>query len=140
MRSTKPLTLVDGTLVRGLEVRFEGGRAVEIHAEEGEEVVRVRTARDEGACRLGEIALVDRESRIGRLGRVYYETLLDENATSHVALGSAYEEAVSEDDVPRINKSGIHIDFMVGGDDVDVTGITRDGHRVPVLRGGAWQI
>jgi aminopeptidase len=75
-----------------------------------------------------------------RLGRVYYETLLDENATSHVALGSAYEEAVAEDDYPRINKSGIHIDFMVGGDDVDVTGITCDGSRVPMLRGGAWQI
>jgi aminopeptidase len=140
VRSTKPLTLVDGTLVRGLEVRFEGGRAVEIHAEEGEEVMRVRAARDEGACRLGEIALVDRESRIGRLGRVYYETLLDENATSHVALGSAYEEAVAGDDVSRINKSGIHIDFMVGGDDVDVTGITRAGAAVPVMRSGAWQI
>jgi aminopeptidase len=140
VRSTKPLVLVDGTLVRGLEVRFEGGRAVAIDAEEGVEVMRVRTARDEGACRLGELALVDRESRIGRLGRVFYETLLDENATSHVALGSAYEEAVAEDDVPRINKSGIHVDFMVGGDDVDVTGITRAGAAVPILRGGAWQV
>jgi aminopeptidase len=140
VRSTRPLVLVDGTLVRGLEVRFAGGRAVAMDAEEGVEVLRVRTARDEGACRLGEIALVDRESRIGRLGRVFYETLLDENATSHVALGSAYEEAVAEDDVPRINKSGIHIDFMVGGDDVDVTGITRSGARIPVLRGGSWQV
>ena len=139
-RSTKPLVLVDGTLVRGLEVRFEGGRMVEIDAEEGVEVMRVRAARDEGAARLGEIALVDRESRIGQLGRVFYETLLDENTTSHVAIGSAYEEAVAESDIPRINKSGIHIDFMVGGDDVDVTGVTRDGTRIPVLRGGAWQI
>lgn len=140
VRSTKPLVLVDGTLVRGLEVRFEGGRVVEIQAEEGVEVMRVRTARDEGAARLGEVALVDRESRIGRLGRVFYETLLDENATSHIAIGSAYEEAVSGADVARINKSAIHIDFMVGGDDVDVTGITHAGERVPVLRGGAWQI
>jgi aminopeptidase len=140
VRSTRPLTLVDGTLVSGLQVRFEGGRVVRIDAEEGAEVMRVRAARDEGACRLGEVALVDRESRIGRLGRVYYETLLDENATSHVALGSAYEEAVAEDDIARINKSGIHVDFMVGGDDVDVTGITRAGAAVPILRGGAWQI
>jgi aminopeptidase len=140
VRSTKPLVLVDGTLVRGLEVRFEAGRVVEIRAEEGMDVMRVRAARDEGAGRLGEVALVDRESRIGRLGRVFYETLLDENATSHVAIGSAYEEAVSGDDVARINKSGIHIDFMIGGDDVDVTGITGAGERVPVLRGGAWQI
>ncbi len=140
VRSTRPLVLVDGSIVRGLEVRFERGRAVEVVAEEGGEVISTRTARDEGAARLGEVALVDRESRIGQLGTVFYETLLDENATSHIAFGSAYEEAVSETDLPRINKSGIHIDFMVGGDDVDVTGITSSGDRVPVLGGGAWQI
>jgi aminopeptidase len=140
VRSTRPLVLADGSIVRGLEVRFEGGRAVQIDAEEGVELMRARTARDEGGSRLGEVALVDRESRIGQLGTVFYETLLDENATSHIALGSAYEEAVSEEDVLRINKSGIHIDFMLGGDDVDVTGITRAGERAPVLRGGAWQI
>jgi aminopeptidase len=140
VRSTKPLVLVDGSMLRGLEVRFEGGRAVEIDAEEGAELIRKRVARDEGASRLGEVALVDRESRIGQLGTVFYATLLDENATSHMAFGSAYEEAVSEEDVARANKSAIHIDFMVGGDDVDVTGITRGGKRIPVLRGGAWQI
>jgi len=140
VRSTKPLVLVDGTLVRGLEVRFEGGRAVQIDADEGAAVLRSRAARDEGAARLGEVALVDRESRIGKLGRVFYETLLDENATSHIAIGSAYEEAVADEDVPRVNRSGIHVDFMIGGDDVDVTGITRAGERVPVLRSGAWQI
>jgi aminopeptidase len=140
VRSTKPLVLVDGSIVHGLEVRFEGGRAVQIDATEGAEVMRARTARDEGASRLGEVALVDRESRVGRLDTVFYETLLDENATSHVALGSAYEEAVSDDDLPRINKSGTHVDFMVGAEDVDVTGITRSGERIPVLRGGAWQV
>ena len=140
VRSTMPLVLVDGSIVRGLEVRFEGGRAVEVFAEENAEVIRARIARDDGASRLGEVALVDRESRIGQLGTVFYTTLLDENATSHVALGSAYEEAVSEEDVPRVNKSAIHIDFMVGSDDVDVTGITRNGKRIPVLRGGAWQV
>jgi aminopeptidase len=140
VRSTMPLVLVDGSIVRGLEVRFEGGRVVGIDAEEGADIIRARTARDEGASRLGEVALVDRESRIGRLGTVFYETLLDENATSHVAFGSAYEEAVSGDDVERVNRSGIHIDFMIGGDDVDVTGITRSGERVPLLRRGTWQI
>ena len=140
VRSTKPLVLVDGSIIRGLEVRFEGGRAVEIDAEEGAEVIRARTARDEGAARLGEVALVDRESRIGQLGTVFYETLLDENAASHIALGSAYEEAVAEEDLPRINRSVIHIDFMIGGDDVDVTGISRGGDRIPVLRSAAWQI
>ncbi len=141
VRSTKPLVLVDGSIVRGLEVRFEGGRAVQIDAEEGVEVMRVRTSLDEGASRLGEVALVDRESRVGQLGRVFYETLLDENATSHIALGAAYEEAVSAEDASRINHSGTHVDFMVGDDHVDVTGITRAAQeRVPLLRGGIWQI
>jgi aminopeptidase len=141
VRSTKPLVLVDGSVVRGLEVRFEGGRAVHIDADEGVEVMRVRTSLDEGASRLGEVALVDRESRVGQLGRVFYETLLDENATSHIALGAAYEEAVSAQDASRINHSGTHVDFMVGDDHVDVTGITRAAQeRVPLLRGGIWQI
>jgi aminopeptidase len=140
VRSTRPLVLVDGSIVRGLEVRFEGGRAVQVDAEEGAGVMRMRVARDEGAARLGEVALVDRESRIGKLDTVFYETLLDENATSHIALGSGYEEAVAESDVPRVNKSGIHIDFMVGGDDVDVTGTNSAGEDIPILRGGAWQV
>jgi aminopeptidase len=140
IRSTLPLVLIEGTIVRGLEVRFEGGRAVEIDAEEGGEVMRGRTAVDEGASRLGEVALVDRESRIGRLDRVFYETLLDENAVSHIALGDGISEAAGEDDRPRVNRSATHVDFMVGGDEVSVTGVTKDGTLVPVLRGGVWQI
>jgi aminopeptidase len=141
VRSTKPLVLSDGTLVRGLEVRFEQGRAVEITADEGAEVLRGRAQLDEGASRLGEVALVDRESRIGQLGTVFYETLLDENAASHIAFGSGFSWSVESDqDRARVNESAIHIDFMIGGDDVDVTGLTRDGERVPVLRGGVWQL
>jgi aminopeptidase len=83
---------------------------------------------------------VDREGRIGQLDTVFYDTLLDENAASHVALGSAYEQAVGSDDAARINDSEIHLDFMIGGPEVDVTGITRDGERVPVLRDATWQI
>jgi aminopeptidase len=141
VRSTKPLVLSDGTLVRGLEVRFEGGRAIEITADEGAEVLRGRTEIDEGATRLGEVALVDRESRIGQLGTVFYETLLDENAASHIALGAGFSWAVeSDEDRARVNRSAAHIDFMIGSNDVDVTGITKDGDRVPVLRDGAWQL
>ena len=93
-----------------------------------------------GAARLGEVALVDREGRIGQLDTVFYDTLLDENAASHMALGSAYESAVEESDRERLNRSSIHVDFMIGSPEVDVTGITRDGERVPVLRGSTWQI
>jgi aminopeptidase len=136
--ATKPLD-VSGTLVRDLRVRFEDGRAVEISGD-GAEALRARAAKDEGASRLGEVALVDREGRIGKTDTVFFNTLLDENAASHLALGNAYAIGVGEEDRARINKSAIHIDFMIGGDDVDVTGITEDGDEVPVLRGGAWQV
>src|SRR6478609_4903233 len=129
-----------GTIVRGLEVRFKGGHAVDIQADSGVDVLRERAAYDQDASRLGELALVDRDGRIGTLGTTLYNTLLDENAASHIALGNAYEITVGPEDVPNINKSAIHVDFMIGGDDVRVTGITRDGDEVPVLLGGTWQI
>jgi aminopeptidase len=140
VRSTKPFVLKTGALVEGLVVRFEGGRAVDFQASAGLEQLREYVARNENADRLGEIALVDREGRVGPLGTVFFNTLLDENAASHLALGSAYVSTVGEEDRPRINRSPAHADFMIGGDDVDVTGVTRDGQRVPVLRGGAWQV
>jgi aminopeptidase len=137
--ATKPLD-VSGTVVRGLRVRFEAGRVVEIEAESGAEALRARCAKDEGASRLGELALVDREGRIGKSGITYFSTLLDENAASHLALGGAYATSVAEEDRRRINTSAIHIDFMIGSDDVAVTGVRSDGTEVPVLRGGSWQI
>ena len=139
VRATKPLDIA-GTIIEGLTVRFENGRVVEIDARSGADVLRERAARDEGASRLGEVALVDREGRIGPLGTVFYNTLLDENAASHIALGNGYEVGVAEEDVARVNRSEIHLDFMIGGDDVEVTGITQDGDEMPVLRDGAWQI
>lgn len=138
--ATKPLD-VAGTVVEGLSVRFEGGRVVEVDAERNADALRMRIATDDGASRLGEVALVDRESRIGKLGRVFFNTLLDENAASHVALGDGYAAPIADpDDLPRINESDIHVDFMIGSDDVTVTGRTKDGRDVVVMRGGAWQI
>jgi aminopeptidase len=139
VRATKPL-VVGGSIIRGLEVEFRDGRAVRIDADDGAEVLRGYAARDEGASRLGEVALVDREGRVGSLDTVFFDTLLDENAASHIALGEAYTFTAGEADRSRLNHSGIHVDFMIGGDDVDVTGLTAGGDEVPVLRGGAWQI
>ncbi|MFL5950899.1 MAG: aminopeptidase [Gaiellaceae bacterium] len=139
VRATKPLYSL-GRIFDGLTVRFEGGRAVQIDADSGAETLRALAAQDDGGTRLGELALVDREGRIGALDTVFYDTLLDENAASHIALGSAYEAAVGAADLERINRSSIHLDFMIGSDEVDVTGITRDGERVPVLRESTWQL
>jgi aminopeptidase len=138
--STKPLVLLDGTIIRGLQVRFENGRAVGIDAEENAEALRSQVAIDDGALCLGELALVDRQGRIGPLGTVFYETLLDENATSHIALGNGFPFLVEEPDVARVNTSATHIDFMVGSPELAVDGVTATGERVPVLRGGDWQI
>jgi aminopeptidase len=138
--ATKPLD-VAGSLVTGLRIRVEGGRAVEIDADTNAEALRGRCAVDDGASRLGEVALVDRESRIGKLGRTFFTTLLDENAASHIALGDAYSSPIGDEaDVPRINASAVHIDFMIGSDDVEVTGTTKAGAQVPILREGSWQI
>ena len=139
VRATLPLEHV-GSIIRGIEVRFEHGRAVSIDAERGGEVLRTATSRDDGAARLGEVALVDRAGRIGPLGTVFYDTLLDENAASHIAFGSAYSFTIDEADQARANTSAIHIDFMIGSNDVAVTGIMRSGDEIPLLRGGDWQI
>jgi len=138
--ATMPLELY-GSYMEGIRIEFEGGRAVKADAKKGADALRATIAKDDGASRLGEIALVDKEGRIGPLGTVFYETLLDENAASHIALGNAYTFPVEDEaDRERANKSDIHVDFMIGSNELDVDGITRDGDRVPVLRGGAWQI
>ncbi len=140
VQATKPL-FTSGVLITGLRVRFEAGRAVEITADRGAGTLQALSERDSGAARLGEVALVDRESRIGALDTVFLDTLLDENAASHVALGQAYEFSVEDErDRERSNRSEIHVDFMIGSDEVAVTGLTRDGREVPLLRGGAWQL
>jgi aminopeptidase len=138
--STKPLVLRDGTIIRGLRVHFEAGTAVKIDADENVEALRSQLAIDEGALRLGELALVDRQGRIGPLETVFFNTLLDENAASHIALGTGFPFLVDEAESGRVNASATHVDFMIGSPELEVDGVTAAGERVPVLRGGDWQI
>jgi aminopeptidase len=138
--ATMPLVLADGTVVEGLHVQFENGQATRIEADRGGEVLDSLAHGDTTGTRLGEIALVDRESQIGKLDRVFYTTLLDENAACHIALGAGYALVEDKADEPKVNKSGIHIDFMVGSNEVSVDGIARTGENIPLLRDGDWQI
>jgi aminopeptidase len=145
VRATYPLQ-IQGTIVRGLEVRFEAGRAVEVRADEGEELMRTHVATDDGAARLGEVALVDADSRVGRTGITFYDTLFDENAASHIALGMAIlkavdgAQAISADERHErgVNQSSIHTDFMIGSPELAISGVTADGREVPILRDGDW--
>lgn len=138
--ATMPLELY-GSIIKGIRVEFEGGRAVKIDADENAATLRSACAKDDGGTRLGELALVDGGGRIGPLETVFYDTLIDENAASHIALGSGYALAVAaEADRRRINESHVHIDFVIGSPALDVDGITTACDHVPVLRNGAWQI
>ena len=137
--STRPLSL-NGTIVRGLRMRFGGGRIVEVDADAGADVVRGQLETDERAPFLGEVSLVDGTSRIGQTGLTFFDTLYDENATCHVAYGCAYAEAVEGGMIDGANDSSVHTDFMIGGPEVDVEGITRTGQIVPLLRGDVWQL
>ena len=138
--ATMPLELA-GSVISGIRMEFADGRAVAIDAAEGADALRAAASSDEGAARLGEIALVDGEGRIGPLQTVFYDTLIDENAATHIALGNAYDHPVEDDaDKKRINQSRVHVDFMIGSPELDVDGVTTEGDIVPVLRSGVWQI
>ncbi len=138
--SSKPLVLADGTVVRNLRVRFEGGRAVEIDSDTAQDTMRTIASHDEGAARLGEVALVDDEGRIGKLDTVFYDTLIDENAASHIALGQGFPFLLGDGSRERSNESQIHLDFMIGSPEMTVTGLTAEGERVPLLVHGKWQV
>ena len=145
VRATLPLQ-IQGNIVRGLEVRFEGGRAVDVRAETGEAVIRTHVAADDGATRLGEVALVDRHSAVAETGLVFFDTLFDENASSHIALGASFLQAIpwaadataQERHARGVNHSSIHTDFMIGSDEVEVAGVTADGEEVEILSAGEW--
>lgn len=143
--ATKPLSYA-GTLIRDIRVRFEGGALVEAHASTGQEVLQRMIATDEGAKRLGEVALVPASSPISASGMLFLNTLFDENAASHIALGQAYRKCFVDGDTLDEagftarggNSSLIHVDWMIGSAEVDVDGIAADGSAVPVMRGGEW--
>ena len=145
VRSTYPLAL-QGAIVRDLEVRFEGGRIVDAQASSAVEVVHQQLDLDDGARRLGEVALVDGTSRVADAGVTFVNTLFDENAACHIAYGSGIpnvvEGALERDSDGQaelgVNQSVIHTDFMIGSPDVDVTGVTQDGEEVPILRKNEW--
>ncbi len=137
---TKPRELY-GAIVEGIRIEFAGGRAVRIDATRGAETLRAAAAKDEGASRLGELALVDGDGRIGPLDTVFYDTLIDENAASHIALGAGLAMGVDGPEAEAaMNASAIHVDLMVGSLELDVDGVTRAGEHVPVLRHGRWQL
>jgi aminopeptidase len=128
-------------VIEGLRVTFADGRIVDVQAERGADVVRGQLAADENAGRLGEVALVDGTSRVGQTGLTFFDTLYDENATCHIAYGAAVAEGhAGEEPDEGINVSTVHTDFMIGGPEVDVDGVTRDGKTVPLLRDDVWQL
>ena len=143
--STKPLSH-QGTLIDNICVKFEAGSITEAHASKGEEVLLKVLDSDEGARRLGEVALVPHSSPISQSGLLFYNTLFDENAASHIALGQCYSkcfkggENLSKDEIIKRggNSSMIHIDWMIGSDEISVNGVKTDGTAVPVFRNGEW--
>ena len=143
--ATKPLSH-QGTMIEGIRVRFEKGRIVEAHASRGEEVLRKLIDTDDGARRLGEVALVPHSSPIASSGMVFLNTLFDENAASHIALGQSYSSTMHDGDklskeelaAKGANESLIHVDWMIGSGKLDIDGVTATGALEPLMRNGEW--
>jgi aminopeptidase len=139
IRSTLPLLLA-GQIVRGLELTFERGRAVRVEAETGVELVRSHFATLENADRLGEVALVTKDSRVGQSGTLFYDTLFDENATCHIAYGAGLPFVIDGDPGEGLNLAHTHVDFMVGGPELEVDALLADGTEMPLIRNEEWQL
>tara|TARA_B100001142_G_scaffold255653_1_gene256891 strand:+ start:64 stop:1320 length:1257 start_codon:yes stop_codon:yes gene_type:complete len=145
VKATKPL-IYRGTLIEDIEVRFEKGKIVEARTSLGEEVFLQMLETDDGSRRLGEVALVPHSSPISQSGILFYNTLYDENAACHIALGQCYSKCFIEEislDKEAVKKSGgnssmIHVDWMIGSGELDIDGITPDGDIVPIFRNGEW--
>ena len=143
--ASKPLSY-QGTMIEGIQVKFEAGRIVEAHATKGEEVLNQLISTDDGARRLGEVALVPHSSPISQSGVTFLNTLFDENAASHIALGQAYTSCIKDGDklsneelaAKGANTSLIHVDWMIGSGELDIDGITATGTREPLIRQGEW--
>lgn len=147
VRSTKPLSYA-GTLIEGIEVHFKDGKIVEISAEKGDETIKKLVFENEGGTGLGEVALVPDPSPISQSGITFFNTLFDENASNHLAIGSAYPTTIqggttmSQEELQAhgMNTSTVHVDFMIGSNKMNIDGIKQDGTIVPIFRNGDWAI
>ena len=137
--SSLPLALL-GDVVKGLTLTVKDGKIVTVEAEQGAELIRSQIASDENAAYFGEIALVDGSSRVGQTGITFFDTLYDENATCHIAYGFGIPEVFESDPGDGMNISTVHTDFMVGGPELEIDGLTKKGDAVPILRNEAWQL
>ena len=143
--SSKPLSY-NGELIENFSIRFENGKAVEVKAEKGQQLLEEMIHMDEGACKLGEVALVPYDSPINNTGILFFNTLYDENAACHLALGIGFNNCIKDfekytnEEIKKmgVNDSGIHVDFMIGSKDLNITGYTRDGKKVQIFKNGNW--
>jgi aminopeptidase len=139
IRSSRPLVL-DGDIIEGLQLTVKDGKIVDVQADKGAGIVRGQLEIDDRAAYFGEIALVDGTSRVGQTNTTFFDTLYDENATCHIAYGFGVPEVFDGDPGEGMNVSGVHTDFMVGGPELAVDGITQDGTAIPILREDVWQL
>ena len=141
IRSTRPLAGA-GRVIEGLELTFKSGRITAVRADDGADaLIQTQIATDPGGPYLGEIALVDKDSRVGKLGMIFWNTLYDENATCHMAFGNGFDFTVSDakDREAGLNQSAVHTDFMVGGPEIEIDGVEKGGSAVPILRDDQFQ-
>ena len=139
IRSSRPLVL-DGDIIEGLQLTVKDGKIVDVQADKGAGIVRGQLEVDDRAAYFGEIALVDGTSRVGQTHTTFFDTLYDENATCHIAYGFGVPEVFDGEPGEGMNISGVHTDFMVGGPELAVDGITKDGRAIPILREDVWQL